>query len=222
MTEPISSPMTEPISSPMTEPISSPMTEPIETEPLKVGVLRERIWSDLVKNNAAAFPLPPHGHNPNFKGARAAAKHLLKHPLLESAKVVLVGMEAALLPLRGLLLSAGKTLVVPHRTKAGAFWRLEHVDKSAARIENFHLFGVACDLKTVELAVLASVAVAKDGGRLSKGFGFGARGAPIDVPVLTIAHSKMVFLQLEVVPDSWVQGFATPEQLAFIGLKEVD
>ncbi len=206
----------------MTEPLSNPMTEPVNPEPIKVGVLRERIWSDLVQHNAAAFPLPPHGHNPNFKGARAAAKQLLKHPLLMSAKVVLVGMEAALLPLRGLLLEAGKTLVVPHRTKSGAFWRLEQVDKSAARIENFHVFGVACNLDTVELAALASVAVAKNGARLSKGFGFGAKGAPIDVPTLTIVHSRMVFLRLEVAADSWVQGFATPEQLTFIGRKEVD
>jgi 5-formyltetrahydrofolate cyclo-ligase len=201
----------------MTMPISNPMTEP-----LKVGVFRERIWSDLVQHNVAAFPLPPHGHNPNFKGARAAAKHLLKHPLLESAKVVLVGMEAALLPLRGLLLEANKTLVVPHRTKTGAFWRLEKVDKKAARIENFHVFGVVCDLVEVEVAVLASVAVAKNGARLSKGFGFGAKGAPMDVPSLTIVHSRMVFSQLEVAADSWVQGFATPEQLTFMGLKEVD
>ena len=42
------------------------MTEP-NLQPLKVGVLRERIWSDLVRQNAAAYPLPPHGHNPNFK-----------------------------------------------------------------------------------------------------------------------------------------------------------
>jgi 5-formyltetrahydrofolate cyclo-ligase len=200
------------------------MTEPISklTEPLKVGQLRERIWSDLVQHNVAAFPLPPHGHNPNFKGARAAAKQLLRHPLLESAKVVLVGMEAALLPLRGLLLTSGKTLVVPHRTKAGAFWRLEQVDKSAARIENFHVFGVACGLEAIEIAVLASVAVDKNGARLSKGFGFGARGAPLAVPTLTIVHSRMVFLRLEVEANSWVQGFATPEELTIIGSKEVD
>jgi 5-formyltetrahydrofolate cyclo-ligase len=185
----------------------------------KVGEFRERVWSDLVRSNSAAFPLPPHGHNPNFKGARGAAKHLLKHPLLESAKVVLVGMEAALLPLRGLLLVAGKTLVVPHRTKAGAFWCLEGVDKSAARIENFHVFGVACGLDLVEVAVLASVAVGLDGSRLSKGFGFGAKGAPVVVPTLTIVHESMVFLSLEVGADSWVQGFATPERLTLFSEK---
>ena len=193
------------------------MTEPVI--PIKTGELREQIWSDLIRHNAAAFPMPPHGHNPNFKGARAAAKHLLKHPLLESAQVVLVGMEAALLPLRGLLLAAKKTLIVPHRTKAGAFWKLEGVDKAAARIENFHVYGVATQLEMVQLAVLASVAVDQNGARLSKGFGFGARGAPVAVPTLTIAHRRMVFAELPVAADSLVQGFATPEELTFIAEK---
>ncbi len=182
--------------------------------PLKTGQLREQIWSDLVHQNAAAYPLPPHGHNPNFRGARAAAKHLLKYPQLESAKVVLIGMEAALLALRGMLLEAEKTIVVPHRTKSNAYWKLEGVDKAAARIENFHLYGVACGLEQVDIAVLASVAVAADGARLSKGFGFGAKG--VDAPTLTLGHSCMVLENLGVEADSWVIGFATPEQLTFI------
>ncbi len=176
--------------------------------PLKIGELREQIWSDLVQHNAAAFPLPPHGHNPNFKGARVAAKHLLTHPLLESARVVLVGMEAALLPLRGMLLEAGKTLVVPHRTKSGAFWALHGVDKSAARIENFHVYGTACTLELVEIAILGSVAVTPNGERLSKGFGFGATG--LDLPTLTLVHPRMILPSLGVRCDSRVIGFASP------------
>ncbi len=184
---------------------------------MKAGELREQIWSDLVRHNAAAYPLPPHGHNPNFKGARAAAKHLLKHPQLIEAKIVLIGMEAALLALRGMLLEAGKTIVVPHRTKSKAYWKLEGVVKAAARIENFHLYGVACGLEEVELAVLASVAMAHDGARLSKGFGFGAKG--VAVPTLTLGHSCMVLDSLGVEADSDIVGFATPEQLTFISEK---
>jgi 5-formyltetrahydrofolate cyclo-ligase len=183
-----------------------------EARDLKPGQVREQVWSDLVRHNVAAFPLPPHGHNPNFKGARAAGKKLLKHPLLETAQVVLVGMEAALLPLRGILLGAGKTIIVPHRTKTGAFWRLEKVDKAAARIENFHVYGVPANFEGIQVAVLGSVAVDAAGRRLSKGFGFGARGAPIAVPTLTLVHSQMVLAQIDQ-PDSLVQGFATPERL---------
>jgi 5-formyltetrahydrofolate cyclo-ligase len=183
-----------------------------EGEVQKPGQVREQVWSDLVRHNVAAFPMPPHGHNPNFKGARLAAKKLLQHPLLKHAQVVLVGMEAALLPLRGLLLVAGKTVVVPHRTKSGAFWRLEQVDKAAARIENFHVYGIATPLEGIEVAVLGSVAVDASGRRLSKGFGFGAKGAPVSVPTLTLVHSRMVLPQIDL-PDSLVQGFATNEQL---------
>jgi 5-formyltetrahydrofolate cyclo-ligase len=182
---------------------------------LKPGEIRELVWSGLVQHNAAAFPMPPHGHNPNFKGARTAGKKLLKHPLLEQAQVVLVGMEAALLPLRGILLGAGKTIIVPHRTKAGAFWRLENVDKAAARIENFHVFGTATQLEGIEVAVLGSVAVDAVGRRLSKGFGFGARGAPVNVPTLTIVHPQMVLPEI-LQPDSLVQGFATTEKVFLI------
>jgi 5-formyltetrahydrofolate cyclo-ligase len=182
---------------------------------LKPGHIREQVWSELVRQNAAAFPMPPHGHNPNFKGARAAAKKLLKHPQLESAQVVLIGMEAALLPLRGMLLGAGTTIIVPHRTKAGAFWRLENVDKAAARIENFHVYGTATTLDGVQVAVLGSVAVDATGRRLSKGFGFGAKGAPKPVPTLTIVHPCMVLPEI-LEPDSVVQGFASSQQLVLL------
>lgn len=159
--------------------------------------------------------MPPHGHNPNFKGARAAGKKLLAHPLLQNAKVVLIGMEAALLPLRGMLLETAKTLIVPHRTKAGAFWRLENGDKAAARIENFHVYGKPTLLENIDVAVLASVAVDAKGRRLSKGFGFGAKGAPLELPTLTIVHPMMVLQEIRE-PDSLVQGFATTEKLEFL------
>ena len=180
-----------------------------QVDPATPGELRERIWSDLVRHNACAFPIPPHGHNPNFKGARGAARNLILHPLLAGSRVVLVGMEAALLPMREEVLSAGKTLIVPHRTKAKTYWRLEGVVKAAARISNFSVYGTPTTLEGVEVCVLASVCVDARGMRLSKGFGFGSRGAPVDVPVLTVAHKLMVRDALGVPADSRVIGYAT-------------
>jgi 5-formyltetrahydrofolate cyclo-ligase len=161
----------------------------------------------------AAYPMPPHGHNPNFKGARAAAKNLMLHPILKSSNLVLVGMEAALLPLREMILEAEKTLIVPHRTKKDAYWKLEKAPKKAAKIGNFHLFGSSCDLAGVQCAVIASVAVDASGSRLSKGFGFAAHGAPLDVPTLTLAHEVMVLEKLEFAADSVVQAYGTPSRL---------
>ena len=157
--------------------------------------------------------MPPHGHNPNFKGARAAAKNLMLHPVLKNAKVVLVGMEAALLALREMILEAEKTLIVPHRTKKDVYWKLENVPKKAARIGNFHLFGASCDLKSVNCAVIASVVVDTRGYRLSKGFGWAAQGVPIEVPTFSVVHESMVLEKLEFAEDSCLIGFATPTRL---------
>jgi 5-formyltetrahydrofolate cyclo-ligase len=178
------------------------------------GELRERIWSELIKQNAAAYPLPPHGHNPNFKGASTAAKHLALHPLWAGATMILTGMEAALGGVRALVLEHKKILIVPHRTKAGTFWRLEDVPKQAAKLPNMPVYGTAISsLEGVQLAVLASVVVDKQGKRLSKGFGFGAHGAPLEVPVLSIAHQIMLLEQLPFEADSSLVGCATPKML---------
>lgn len=181
----------------------------IESLPSTAGALRERIWSDLVRDNACAFPIPPHGHNPNFKGARGAARNLILHPLMTGSRVVLVGMEAALLPVREEVLGSGKTLIVPHRTKANTYWRLEGLLKAAAKISNFSVYGIPTTLESVEVCVLASVCVDARGMRLSKGFGFGSRGAPVEIPVLTVAHKLMVRDALGVPADSRVVGYAT-------------
>jgi 5-formyltetrahydrofolate cyclo-ligase len=193
----------------------------VKLEPVNnVGELREQIWSNLVRENAAAYPMPPHGHNPNFKGARAAAKNLMLHPILKDSSVVLVGMEAALLPLREMILEAEKTLIVPHRTKKDAYWKLVNVPKKAARIGNFHLFGSSCDLIGVQCAVIASVALDTRGLRLSKGFGFTAQGASAHVPTLSIAHESMVLENLRFSPDSVVIAFATPLRLVICSSNE--
>jgi 5-formyltetrahydrofolate cyclo-ligase len=178
------------------------------------GELRERIWSALVKQNAAAFPMPPHGHNPNFKGSSAAAKQLALHPLWLASSAILTGMEAALGGVRALALEQKKTLIVPHRTKANTYWRLENAPKTAAKLPNMPVYGTAItSLEDVQLTILASVLVDHKGQRLSKGFGLGAHGSPVSVPVLTIAHQLMLLEQLPFEADSTVNGFATPSRL---------
>jgi 5-formyltetrahydrofolate cyclo-ligase len=178
------------------------------------GELRERIWSALVKQNVAAYPMPPHGHNPNFKGSSTAAKKLATHPLWIASSVILTGMEAALGGLRALALEQHKVLIVPHRTKTGSYWRLENAPKAAAKLPNMPIYGTAItSLEGVQLAILASVIVDTSGQRLSKGFGFGAHGPPVQVPVLTIAHPLMLLEQLPFEADSRVAGFATPNKL---------
>ena len=103
---------------------------------------------------------------------------------------------------------------MPHRTKAGTYWRLEDAPKAALKLPNMPVYGTAISsLEGVQLAVLASVIVDKSGQRLSKGFGFGAHGPPVQVPVLTIVHQLMLLEKLPFEADSKVNGFATPTKL---------
>ncbi len=177
---------------------------------MTAGEIREQLWSDLVRQNACAYPMPPHGHNPNFKGARAAAKNLMLHPVLAAASVVLVGMEAALQAVREEILARGKTLIVPHKSQRDAYWQIRDAPKAAARIPKFSVYGTPCTLIGIEAVVLASVVVDRSGGRLAKGFGFGAHGSPVVAPTLTVAHELMVVEALECPPDSRVIAYATP------------
>ncbi len=176
------------------------------------GELRERIWSGLVRHNQAAYPMPPHGHNPNFKGARAAAKQLVLHPKFLQAQSVLVGMEAALMPVREHVLAQKKILFVPHRTKANHFWQLHNAPKGAGKLSRLPVFGEDVQNILPEICVLASVAIDETGARLSKGFGFGHAGFAA-LPILSVAHELMVLPRLPCPPDSRVIGFATPRRL---------
>ncbi len=191
-----------------------PSFTPIDPTGLSAGELRERIWSELVRQNAAAYPMPPHGHNPNFKGAQAAAKRLMLHPLMPGANTVLIGMEAVLAPLRALLLERGSTIIVPHRTKAGRYWRVKDAPKAAAKLPNLPVYGLETGAPDdAQIGVIASTILTETGQRWSKGFGWGSDGPPVPVPALSLAHSLMVFKPLELPPDSTVAGIGTPERL---------
>jgi 5-formyltetrahydrofolate cyclo-ligase len=134
--------------------------------------------------------------------------------LLATSKIVLIGMDGVLGPLREALLERSKTIIVPHRTKAGSYWRVTDVPKAAAKLPNLPIYGQATSsLDDVQVAVLASVIVTESGGRLSKGYGWGSAGPPVRTPALTLAHPLMVFKSLEIEMESHVVGFATPEKL---------
>ncbi|PYE51934.1 5-formyltetrahydrofolate cyclo-ligase [Deinococcus yavapaiensis] len=176
------------------------------------GDVRDFVWDTLARARAVSYPLPPHGHNPNFNGAKAAAVQLLAHERLVGARVLVVGPERALLPLRKLALAEGRVLFVPHQKKEGRYWRLG--DERGAQLSSMPAFGEEVEAPNgAQAVVLASVVVARDGGRLSKGFGWGARGVPLGVPQLTLAHPIMLRDRLPCEPDSRVDLIATPREV---------
>ncbi|MBZ9750485.1 5-formyltetrahydrofolate cyclo-ligase [Deinococcus sp. HMF7604] len=170
---------------------------------LTAGAYREQVWDELARRRACAYPLPPHGHCPNFTHARKAAVQLLAHPQVAALHTLIVGPERALYPLRSLALKAGKTLYVPHQKKEGWYWTLS--DPAGARLSAMPTQGEPT-LKPggAQAAVLACVAADPSGARLGKGFGWGARGLRLNLPEYTLAHPLMLPDQLPCPPDSRV------------------
>lgn len=179
---------------------------------MTAGAHRTAIWDTLERTRLCSFPFPPHGHCPNFSGAKEAAKNLLAHPKFTGYRTLIVGPERALLPLRKLALQSGLTLYVPHQKKEGWYWRL--TDPVGARLSQMPAVGEP-KLKPegAEAAVLACVAADRQGGRLGKGFGWGARGLLLALPEYTLAHPIMLADHLPCPPDSRVRLVATPREV---------
>lgn len=173
------------------------------------GAHRTAVWDALERAQLCAYPLPPHGHHPNFAGALAAAGHLLKHPSVAPLHTLIVGGDRVLMPLRKLALQSGLTLYVPNLKKEGWYWRLTEV--AGANLSKMAEYGEP-KLKPegVQAAVLACVAADRRGGRLGKGFGWGARGLHLDLPEFTLAHAMMLCGQLPCPADSHAALIGTP------------
>ena len=62
---------------------------------MTLGELREEVWNALARFGLALHPTPPHGHHPNFLGARRAAERLLKTPEFQGARRVLTGFRVS-------------------------------------------------------------------------------------------------------------------------------
>ncbi len=177
------------------------------------GATREAVWNELLRERAATYPLPPHGHHPNFVGAKEAAAALLAHPQVRAHRVLIVGAERALYPFRRQALAAGAALYIPDQKRAGWYFRLENV--AGADLKRARELGEPrLHPQGASAAVLACVAAGRDGGRLSKGFGWAWNGLPqLDLPVFTLAHRRMLKDRLPCPPDSRVQLIGLPGEV---------
>ena len=81
----------------------------------------------MLRERAASYPLPPHGHHPNFVGAKEAAAALLAHPQVAAHRCLIVGADRALYPLRRLALAAGVVLYLPDQKRDGWYFRVNDV-----------------------------------------------------------------------------------------------
>lgn len=167
---------------------------------MTAGELRQDVWVTLMRERAVAYPYPPFGHHPNFKGAAVAAIHLLDHLLKTSLKpgqTVLSYPDYVLKPLRKGLLEAGVNVTVPAKYGKG-FRFLEAVSVKPSRassIAGAEKEGILLEnverLPVLSFAFIACVALDKTGQILTKGYGFKLPEG-LELPRATIVHDLQV------------------------------
>ncbi len=194
------------------------MSSSSDTSP---GAVRDRVWLELLRQRQVGYPLPPHGHHPNFTGAGVAATLLLKHLLgsraLSPGDTVLAYPDMVLKPLRKRLLEAGVSVVVP--AQHGERYRIlrsgvVHAGR-ASSIAGAEREGELGGLPDVRFVFTACVAVSRAGEVLTKGYGF-APPPELGLPRGTVAHPLQVMARLE--PDApSVTLFATPLEVTEVG-----
>ncbi|CAH1156066.1 unnamed protein product [Phaedon cochleariae] len=175
--------------------------------------IRKNVWGQLWKEKLVKFPTP-FGRIPNFIGVEEASAKLLQLDVFKSAKSVEVSPDKPLESARALVLENQKDLYVPcpglgrglikkleldskHDTKLiVSRWGIEHTGKEVDNVKD--------EIK-IDLLVLGSVAVSKDGYRIGKGAGYAdmefalfkeMKAINDQVVIVTIVHDSQVFDEL--------------------------
>lgn len=194
------------------------------------SAIRNRIWTHLEKEDIARFPRPVFHRIPNFAGADIAGRRVASLKDFEEAKTVKVNPDAPQRQVRFEVLSHGKTLLMPTpRLRNGFILLDENVPKDRLRLaSSMHgalVLGkkLALDrLPSIDLAVVGSVAVTRDGARIGKGEGYSEMEYGIlrelglvggSTPIATTVHDSQI---VESIPledhDISVDYVVTPTQ----------
>jgi 5-formyltetrahydrofolate cyclo-ligase len=159
--------------------------------------IRDYVWNMMVKERIAAFPYPPHGRIPNFVGAEAASKQIRKLDKYREAECVFSPPDGVLIPFRRMILMDGKILAysTPHMT---SFKMMKPGMPAKVSIKDL-IRGGELLTRSVDIAVVGSVAVDKKGNRIGKGSGYGDKELTYlkerNPKILsgTLVHSSQVF-----------------------------
>lgn len=183
-----------------------------------IGTIRDEIWTNLIKENAAAYPLPPYGHNPNFRGSSEAAtlliEELLKRAMIKPGDTVLSYPDYVLKQLRKGLLSAGINVVVP--AKFGKDYRFVEASplnaEEGSSISGAEKVGMSIkDLPELKMTFIACVAITHQGNYIDKGYGFHLPESVLSLPSATIVHPLQIVEGLE--SERQVTWYATLEKV---------
>ena len=142
---------------------------------------RQAIWDRLKTEKLAAFPFPPHGRIPNFKGAKNAALRLFEEPEWRDAKRIKVNPDSPQKYVRAEALRRGIVVYVPTPKLKSGFLRLDPAKipfdaiHNASQMSRCALWAepVALkDLPQMDAIVTGCVAVTDTGRRAGKGAGY--------------------------------------------------
>jgi len=143
--------------------------------------IRREIWKILENRGVARFPKPIQGRIPNFIGAEKAAERMTSRKEFENAEVIKVNPDSPQIPVRRIALKCGKLLIMPTPRLKKGFILLDpdriprRALMKASTIRGAFKYGEICslrDLPQVDLIVVGSVAVSRDGVRIGKGGGY--------------------------------------------------
>lgn len=188
--------------------------------------LRKKIWKLLEERGVAKFPLPLKGRIPNFEGSDRAAKLLITLPEWKRAKIVATNPDFAQQKVREFVLRDEKILIVASPRLKKGYLKVDPKDLKGKEREASTIAGIfkhgklLKDLLRPDLIITGCVAVDKEGWRLGKGGGYGAREIKTflkkfgKIPVITTVHDLQI---VEKVPhdekDTKVDYIVTPNKI---------
>ncbi|MGQ4833673.1 MAG: 5-formyltetrahydrofolate cyclo-ligase [Candidatus Asgardarchaeia archaeon] len=194
--------------------------------------IREFIWNLLENKNVVTFPRPVYGRIPNFKGSEIAAKKLTSLDIFKNAEAIFSNPDAPQQPVRYNALASGKYVIMATPKLKKNFLVLDprkipsNKLRYASTIKGAFIFGRnVADLSgfNIELKVVGSVAVWKDGARLGKGGGFSDIEFGIlrefgwikeNIPVVTTVHDLQLYQGIPMTQhDVPVDIIVTPTQI---------
>ncbi|EZA57776.1 Methenyltetrahydrofolate synthase domain-containing protein [Ooceraea biroi] len=153
------------------------------TQEVTKSSFRRKVWDYMTKNELVNFPVNIYKRIPNFKGAAEAAQRLVELDEFKKARAIKINPDKPQEPVRFLALEANKEIIVPiPRLRSGLFLHITPVAgatkeqlKTLASMRGLEQagkpFGLDSHIK-IDLVVLGSVCVSRDGYRLGKGEGF--------------------------------------------------
>ncbi|PSO05357.1 5-formyltetrahydrofolate cyclo-ligase [Candidatus Marsarchaeota G2 archaeon ECH_B_SAG-G06] len=193
--------------------------------------IRESVWKTLVQNKALAFPFKAYGAIPNFKGSNEAARLVCLSKEFLNASVVKVNPDSPQTEVRKRCLLQGKKLVMPTPRLKQGFVLIDPSKLDSNKIAKACTIAGALkygkivhpeELPQIELIVVGSVAVSKDGARVGKGEGYAELEYAIlrtykkvtrETPIFSSVHELQLVEWIPVEPfDFTLDAFFTPKR----------